>query len=423
MSSPTQQHGPAVRQAADQLRHAGFLLVETEVRINGARARPDVVAWAADADGRVVPWAVVEVKTGPGSKKPEFVIPQLAQYANTLGTIDNYVVIGSDWFKADQSFRRLEAVDGPSTPPFGSSGAVDDPAVIEPLLNHWLAGITHPDWLVDAPESHQLPEIDGLTISMDAYWRAARRVLANAGSRTLLAEHSSSPVIAALVAQLIGNRLHGLVLDPFCGTGSFLWAVANRVRGELEYLSSAAYGITLHGVDLDSRSSAVARAIGSASGLPTHIETGDAFRTTLPTANVILTAPPIGMRLQEPHELLNGQQTTDTDLAGVDLALRHLDKDGRAIFLLPRSFVYRSVGDKYREYLANNFRVAVLIGTPRNTIPGTSLAGVILVIDGGDGPTETFVGQAADDDWEVQLGVEGPLTKAAIDHLHSISQG
>ena len=47
---------------------------------------------------------------------------------------------------------------------------------------------------------------------------------------------------------------------------------------------------------------------------------------------------------------------------------------------------------------------------------------MVLVIDKGDAPGETFVGQAADDDWQVQLGVEGALTKAAVDHLDRFSE-
>lgn len=422
MSKLKSQHLVDAEKAAEQLRHAGFRLVEPEFRIPGSNARPDLVAWASSEDGQVIPWAVVEVKSADSTRHPEAVLPRLAHYANALGSIDNYVVIDSEWFKADSALRSFERVEGPSAPRHGVRGEIDDPAVIEPILNSWLAKLTSGKRGIDSAESFALPTIDGLKIDENAYRGALRRMLAGAASRTGFADHSSSAMVGPLVAQLLGNRLQGLVLDPFCGTGSFLWAVADRVRGEQGYLELSGNDVALHGVDLDARVAAIARSIAPAAGLPARIETGDAFRLELPAADVVVTAPPIGVRLQEPIELLNGQRTTDMDLAAVDLSLRQLNDGGRAVFLLPRSFVYRGAGEQYREYLANEFRVGALIGTSRNVIPRMSIAGVVLVIDKGDEPGETFVAQASDDDWEVQLGVEGPLTKAAVDHLDGFSE-
>ena len=115
--------------------------------------------------------------------------------------------------------------------------------------------------------------------------------------------------------------------------------------------------VRLLGVELEERTAAIARAIGEIAGVPADIVAGDAFRVELPMSSAIVTAPPVGMRLPQPYELLNGRVTTDMDLAAVDLSLRHLEERGRAVILLPRSFVYRSSGDAYREYLANEFRV------------------------------------------------------------------
>ncbi|MBN9632778.1 MAG: N-6 DNA methylase [Actinobacteria bacterium] len=418
MPSPRREQDAIVKRVVEQLRHAGFRSVESELRIAGTNSRPDIVAWAANQDGKVVPWVVIEIKAGTTTSKPEFVLPQVAQYANTLGTVDNYVVIDENWFKADRSFRRLEPVSGPTPPPFGSHGEVDDPAVVEPLLTNWLASLTREMAPLERPIS--LPTLDAFSVSDDAYWRATMRAIADTTSRSGFAQHSSNPLIADLVARLLGSRLEGTVLDPFAGVGSFLWAVADHVRGAME--RGDRRDVTLFGVELEERTAAIARAIGEAAGVPTKIVAGDAFRVDLPMAGAIVTAPPLGMRLPEPYELLNGRATTDMDLAAVDLSLRHLEEGGRAVIQLPRSFVYRTNGEAYREYLASEFRVGALIGTPRGAVPGTSVAGVVLVIDKGEAPGATFVGQAADNDWQVQLGVEGALTKAALDHVDGFSE-
>ncbi|BDI22303.1 N-6 DNA methylase [Herbiconiux sp. L3-i23] len=419
MSSPRREHDAIAKHAVDQLHDAGYKSVESELRIAGTNSRPDIVAWAANEDGKIVPWVVVEIKSGESTSKPEVVLPQVAQYANTLGTVDNYVVIGTNWFKADRSFRRLEPVIGPTPPPFGSQGYVDDPTVVAPLLTNWLASLTHK--VASRELRVALPELEGFSVSDAAYWRAAMNAIADTTSRSGFAQHSSSPFIAALVARLVGTRLEGLVLDPFSGVGSFLWAVADRVKEAIERGERPAE-VSLYGVELEERTAAIARAIGEVAGVPTEIIAGDAFHVDLPKASAIVTAPPLGMRLPEPYELLNGRVTTDMDLAAVDLSLRHLEEGGRAVILLPRTFVNRASGEAYREYLANQFRVGALIGTPRGAVPGTSFAGVLLVINKGDAPGETFVGQAADDDWQVQLGVDGPLTKAAVDYLDGFSE-
>ncbi|WP_187358395.1 class I SAM-dependent DNA methyltransferase [Microbacterium testaceum] len=419
MSNPKRQHDAIAKHVVEQLRHAGFKSVESELRIAGTNSRPDIVAWAANEDGKVVPWVVVEIKSGESTSKPELVLPQVAQYANTLGTVDNYAVIGAKWFKADRSLRRLEPVIGPTPPPFGSQGYVDDPAVVAPLLTNWLASLTRE--MAPRELGVALPELEGFSVSKAAYWRAAMKALADTTSRSGFAQHSSSPLLAALVARLVGTRLEGLVLDPFSGVGSFLWAVADRAREAMERGERPAE-VSLYGVELERRTAAIARAIGQLAGVPTEIVAGDAFHVGLPMARVIVTAPPLGMRLPQPYELLNGRVTTDMDLAAVDLSLRHLEEGGRAVILLPRTFVNRASGEAYREYLANQFRVGALIGTPRGAVPGTSFAGIVLVVDKGDEPGETFVGQAADDDWQVQLGVNGPLTKAAVDYLDGFSE-
>lgn len=419
MSSARREYDAIVKRAVEQLRHAGFLSVEHELRIAGTHSRPDIVAWAANHDGKVVPWVVIEIKSGASISKPEFVLPQVAQYANTLGTVDNYIVIDDNWFKADRSFRRVEPVSGPTSPPFGSHGEVDDPAVVEPLLRNWLASLTRE--MAPREVSVSLPTLDGFSVSNEAYWRAAMRAIADTTSRSGFAHHSSSPLIASLVARLLGNQLQGLVLDPFAGVGSFLWAVADRLREAMERGERPA-SVKLVGVELEERTAAIARAIGEVAGVPTEIVVGDALRVDLPMASAIVTAPPLGMRLPQPYKLLNGRLTTDMDLAAVDLSIRQLEDGGRAVILLPRSFVYRASGEEFRDYLANEFRVGALIGTPRGAVPGTSVAGVVLVIDKGDALGETFVGQAADDDWQVQLGVEGALTKAALDHLDGFSE-
>ena len=64
MSLSSQSEG-AIRQA---LERAGFELIQFDARLPNIdeKLRPDVLAWASNAEGMLVPWAVIEVKNRRG---------------------------------------------------------------------------------------------------------------------------------------------------------------------------------------------------------------------------------------------------------------------------------------------------------------------------------------------------------------------
>lgn len=150
---------------------------------------------------------------------------------------------------------------------------------------------------------------------------------------------------------------------------------------------------------------------------PTNVtfETGDAFTTPLPEADVIVTAPPMGLRLTNSHVLGNGTLTRHGDLAAVDVCLRALRPGGRAVFQLAPGITFQSQAEKYRSYLADEYRVAALIGCPSGSAFGTQIKTILMVVDRAR-PGKTFVAQLADD-WEAQLAPSGPTMSAALTHI------
>jgi hypothetical protein len=88
-------------QIRDALVAAGYEFVQLEPRIPDAKTgwRPDVVAWAADPAGTLVPWAVVETKKLLGAIHPEIGLSALARARDLLGTVDHYVVVNdNEWY-------------------------------------------------------------------------------------------------------------------------------------------------------------------------------------------------------------------------------------------------------------------------------------------------------------------------------------
>lgn len=411
-------------QVRELLRSAGFGLIQFDSPLQAdSKLRIDVLAWAADSTGELVPWAVVELRSGQ-FKTPELTLPSLARSRDLLGSVDHYAVVNRQWFKADRGVRSLEPVDGPTPPPNGTGGFLADEEIATSLLLKRLwreadlersRGV-HSDFFPSAEllAETAIPGIEGgsgefVPVLPDVLWRARRRALmqfsANSRAGSDLTSH---PVIATAVAALTGSRLAGTVLDPFCGTGSFLWAAMDLVlahEAPVEFV----------GIDINERLADLAAMIGRTAPLITTITHGDAFREPLPQADVVLAAPPVGMHLQEPRNLIDGASTNDATVAGVDLAVRQLRPGGRAIVHVGAGFTFQHTAERFRQYLAHECRVAAVLGLPSGAVPGTGVRSVLLVIDKAE-PGDTFVAQLGGD-WETQLKPGGAALTAALDHI------
>lgn len=406
-----------------RLRDAGFRLIQVE---DSARAsggdRPDALAWAASAEGALVPWALIEVKSGR-VKSPDSALPALARGRDLLGTVDHYAVINGEWFKADVGVRSMSRVDGPDSPMYGVGGVLGDEAVATSLLVRQLwreadraRGHEAFDGLPPSGASFTSMEVTGIEISgrdfipvrPDVLWRARRSALLSFTASTADGGiFTSSPVIARAVAYLVESRLEGTVLDPFCGTGSFLWAAMDRlsIEATAEFV----------GMDVNPRLAELAQVIGQSAPKRTTIALGNAFEAALPHVDVVITAPPMGMRLPTPRVLLDGSTTMDASVAAVDLALRCLNPSGRAVIHVAANFTFLNNAERYRQFLASEFRIAALIGLPSGAVPGTGVRSVLMVIERTP-PGETFVAQLAED-WPTHLTPGGAALTAAREHI------
>lgn len=411
-------------QVRAKLRAAGFELVQFESPLEpSSKVRPDVVAWAADGDGELVPWAVVEMKSGR-LKPPELTLPALSRSRDLLGTMDHYAVVNGQWFKADRSVRSLEPVDGPTPPPHGAGGFLADESLATSLLLKSLWREADKERARGVRVDYFFPSADLLTetnvpgiqtadgfipVRHEVLWQARRRALVEFASHGGKGEAlASSPLIARAIADLAGRVIAGTVLDPFCGTGSFLWAAMDRTLLHEE-------PVEFVGVELNTGLADLARTIGQTAPMLTTIATGDAFEVELPMADVVLAAPPLGMRMREPRVLLDGSTTTDMAVAAVDLALRQLRPGGRAVVHVAAGFTFQSAAERFRQYLASEHRVAALIGLPSGAVPGTGVRSVLIVIERAE-PGETFVAQLGED-WETQLAPGGAALSAALAHI------
>ncbi|MEU8803232.1 N-6 DNA methylase [Spirillospora sp. NPDC048819] len=416
----------------DALVAAGYEFVQFEPKIPGTRdLRPDAVAWAANSQGTLVPWAVVEVKASSAVIRPEAGLSALARARDMLGTVDHYVVVnGTEWYRTDAGIQRLTAVDGPAPPPHGGEGEITDVDLVTTMLADelWKAAARSRDKGRPTVDSDFSPDIVlGLNnlrtvtgslvpVNEETLWQARRQAVIQFERRGREAGlFTSHKAVAQAVAQLAGSNLTRDLLDPFCGAGSFLWEA-------IDYAQKQGIGLyTVLGCDINQRMADVARSIGSVSPVPVEIVTADAFlNEDLPLSTCVVSAPPLGLRMQEDRELLDGSTTRDGDVVALDRIVQLLVDGGRAVLHLPAGITFRRNAERYRRFLATRYRVAAILGLPAGAVHGTGIRSVLMVID-NTAPTDTFIAQLGED-WESQLAPGGAALEAALTHINGDQQ-
>ncbi|MFK0005083.1 N-6 DNA methylase [Paenarthrobacter sp. NPDC090522] len=413
-----------IREIADQLHELGYPIVETEFRLpDNMRAQADVVAWASDDMGELVPCLAIEIKRG---QRPETALPQLARVRSSLGTTEHYVVTDDGWFQAGQGLRTLQPVVGPPSARGLPRGTLKSIKLATKMMSRRVWALSDRsrnrhsrsstlDAFVEGTSGSadgtqiQLTNGELVTVDPDVLWHARRAVLTELAERDSAVGPLVSPkAVSTAIGSLVGDRLNGKIVDPFCGSGSFLWSLQERAARE-------GCSTETVGRDIDPHVLRAASLIGQSAPRRVTFQQGDAFSEDLPEADVIVTAPPMGLSLSHPYELANGDRTKQVDVAAIDASLRALKPGGRAVFQLAPGITFQKATASYRKYLANEYRVAALIGCPSGSVFASSIQSVLLVVDKMPAG-ETFVAQLAED-WETQLAPDGPVMLEALAYI------
>lgn len=402
-----------------QLHEAGYDFVLEEQHANDRRF--DFVAYAPDRAGRLKPHAVVEVKHVSRPGLQERALDTLAYARELLGTEKHYYVEGGRWFLADAGLRHFAPIVRPESVD-SHDGVVADDSLLDQLLSRML-------WqLADAERDRNA---DGLTQALlmtlrrlepsgmlhlsdqdvradrSQLWHAAnrlaRRVLETSGRADLFTPQHVTDVMVRMLGEP-----RGTVGDPFCGTGLLLAEVAEHAQ----VLNAEFYGQDINPIVVG-----IAEALAHLARAQMSVEQRDSLAGPVRSANLIISAPPWGLRLGERYELLSGESTIDGDVAVIDACLRALVPGGRAVMLLPRGWTFRGgVAERYRAWLSQHSRVAALVGLPAGALTTVHIPVLVLVLESTQ-PSATFVAQL-EADWQDQLSADGTVMRALQAHLN-----
>ncbi|MFC9910178.1 N-6 DNA methylase [Streptomyces sp. NPDC127197] len=170
--------------------------------------------------------------------------------------------------------------------------------------------------------------------------------------------------LADLMARLVPGS-PARVLDPACGSGSLLAAVARRG-------TSALYG--QDAVPVQARRSAVSLTLTAPEDTTVTVRTGDSLRTdAFPdlVADAVLCNPPYGDRdwghdelAYDPRWAYGFPARAESELAWVQHALAHLEPGGHAVMLLPPATATRASGRRVRAELVRAGALRAVLALP-----------------------------------------------------------
>ncbi|MFF4760859.1 N-6 DNA methylase [Streptomyces sp. NPDC001292] len=175
--------------------------------------------------------------------------------------------------------------------------------------------------------------------------------------------------LADLLARLIPGSV-ARVLDPACGSGTLLSAVAARGAREL-------YG--QDSLPVQARRTAVGLTLMAEEGVDVTVRTGDSLRAdAFPdlTVDAVLCNPPYGGRdwghdelAYDPRWAYGFPPRAESELAWVQHALAHLEPGGHAALLLPPATASRSSGRRIRAELIRSGALRAVAALP----PGAAI--------------------------------------------------
>lgn len=402
----------AESQAIEELRAAGYQVIERDRRTSGRLHRiSDIVAWGPSRTGDFGPLVSVEVKSRIRGDSMAGALSQLAASASAFGTEINLVFAEGEWLQADPGLMSLSPIDGPPSCPT-NHGTLRDPGVLARLLDAQLWNLAEGFRATTrTPDAAALLEVlrsvslnsDGLvqglmpgvlvppTLFVRAWTAAA------SGQRDYAAESSTPFDVSEAMATIADVRPGERAFDPFAGFGGSLAALSLSTHGSEAILS---------GHELNPETQEAANALLSLTGKFSVVAHMDSLASSWGSPNVIVSSPPLGLRLPEPIATPIGR-TSDGDVAAIALSAEALKDDGRAVLLTTRGWTFRAgPAERLRRWLTGNVSVTALIGIP----PVLRITGVPLLITVIDksAPGDTLVANL-ESDWREQLAPGGEL--------------
>ena len=201
--------------------------------------------------------------------------------------------------------------------------------------------------------------------------------------------------------------------DPFAGSGS------TAREAWIRFGLTSDEQIQITGREINNSVVELADVLNSASKSHVTMELGNSFMLPSILADLVVTVPPLGMRLNEPIETPFGS-TKNGDIAAIALAVSSLKPNGVAAMISPPGWTWSKEGQALRDWLSQNYHVIALLALPPVLNKVTAISPVALVVR-NSAPGNTVVGTLKED-WLTQSSDDQELKRAVNELLRGSSE-
>jgi hypothetical protein len=413
-----------IDQTVQALVELGYSVDSQTWMSRGNQGRVNIFGWGAGSQGNIVPLVAVEVLEIVTPQNIELALQQLSSAQTMMDTRNSFIFNGQTWWRVSEDFRTVE--EGPQPNAVKAlTKKITDPIAIGPMIKPelWKAmdatrgqlsvqeGIiaaiqTVLDNSANLGDAIALSGNASMPLDRQAFVKALQQILVQMSGKD--AQFSTPPEVVDFLFNLVGN-LSGVkaFYDPFAGSGS------NTREAWIRFGLISEEKIQITGREINSSVVELAEVLNSASKSHVTMELGNSFMLPSVSADLVITVPPLGMRLNEPIETPFGS-TKNGDIAAIALAVSSLKPNGVAAMISPPGWTWSKEGQALRDWLSQNYHVIALLSLPPVLNKVTAISPVALVVRNSV-PGETVVGTLKED-WLNQSSEDQEL-KRAVDEL------
>lgn len=413
-----------IDQTVQALVELGYSVDSQTWMSRGNQGRVNIFGWGAGSQGNIVPLVAVEVLETVTPQNIELALQQLSSAQTMMDIRNSFIFNGQTWWRVSEDFRSVE--EGPQPNAVKAlTKKITDPVAIGPMIKPelWKAmdatrgQLSVQEGIIAAIQtvlgnSANLGDAIALSgnanmpLDRQAFVKALQQILVQMSGKD--AQFSTPPEVVDFLFNLVGN-LSGVkaFYDPFAGSGS------NTREAWIRFGLTSEEKIQITGREINSSVEELAELLNSASKSHVMMELGNSFMLPSVSADLVVTIPPLGMRLSEPIETPFGS-TKNGDIAAIALAVSSLKPNGVAAMISPPGWTWSKEGQALRDWLSQNYHVIALLGLPPVLNKVTAISPVALVVRNSV-PGQTVVGTLKED-WLTQSSDDQEL-KRAVDEL------
>ena len=419
-----------IDQTVQALVELGYSVDSQTWMSRGNKGRVNIFGWGAGTQGNIVPLVAVEVLEAVTPENIELALQQLSSAQTMMDTRNSFIFNGLTWWRVSEDFRSVE--EGPQPNPVKAlTKKITDPIAIGPMIKPelWKAmdatrgQLSIQEGIISAirtilDSSTNLG--DAIALSGNATMPLDRQTFVKALQQILMqmsgkdAQFGTPTEVVDFLFNLVGSLPKVKTFyDPFAGSGS------TAREAWIRFGLTSDEQIQITGRAINNSVVELADVLNSASKSHVTMELGNSFMLPSILADLVVTIPPLGMRLNEPIETPFGS-TKNGDIAAIALAVSSLKPNGVAAMISPPGWTWSKEGQALRDWLSQNYHVIALLGLPPVLNKVTAISPVALVVR-NSAPGNTVVGTLKED-WLIQSSDDQELKRAVNELLRGSSE-